>query len=141
MSRFALFFALFVGGVAGAFALATSAFAHRSDEPMPAVLAEKLVDILVAGRHAQQFQTEISPDCTPEQCLAEIVSGITQKDMEWLDTAPEAELPSNRFGRLPASLTVRFFKDLHHGLSKPGTESRLNETEERLIEVFETWQD
>ena len=96
-------------------AVAAPTIAHdwSEVEPPPIVLLERLVEIIEAGDAAGQFQTQdLDPECIAHDCMEAILDGFTPEDMVWLDTAPEAEMPSTVFGRLPASLTFDMMFDL-----------------------------
>jgi hypothetical protein len=106
---------------------------------MPAVLADRLVTLLVDARYAGQFSDGLPTNCVPQDCLAALLSGLEQDDMEWLNTAPEAAIQSSHFGRLPASMTLRFLRDLHDLLPQATNTGPLAVQAQRLEEVLISW--
>ena len=119
--------------------LGSAAVAHHVSAAMPVVLADRLVTLLIDAREAGQFSNELPADCVPQNCLTALLSGLEQEDMEWLNTAPEAEIPSSHFGRLPASMTVRFLRDLHDLLPQATNTGPLAAQAQRLEEVLTSW--
>lgn len=117
----------------------TAVRAHGHGQIMPPVLAERLITLLEDGRNAGVFQAELPEGCTPEGCLAALIAQLGPEDMEWLQTAPEAEIPSSHFGRLPPSMIVSFLRDLAgvlHDVSHHGAD---NVQGQRLIRMLLEW--
>jgi hypothetical protein len=119
--------------------LGSAAVGHHVIEDMPVVLADRLVTLLVDAREAGQFSSDLPSDCIPKDCLTALLSGLEQDDMEWLNTASEAKIPSSHFGRLPASMTVRFLRDLHDLLPKATRAGPLAAQAQRLEGVLLSW--
>ena len=114
--------------------------AHHVRDPMPANLAERLITVIEDARDAGMFQSTALPDgCGPQACLTALLMSLDQADMRWLAQAPEAEIPSSYFGRLPASVTWRFLTDLILILPNVDAKGPLGDQARRLQEVLIKW--
>lgn len=88
--------------------------AHTWDEfnPKPDAILERLVETLEAAAEADRFKTSLSSDCVPHHCLEGVLNAVSEADFDWLANAPEAEIPSDIFRRLPANMTYEWLFDL-----------------------------
>ncbi len=132
-----------IASLAAVIALGLASTASAHDRPAQGLhgdlLMGRLVDILQAGRAAGRFNAPLPEDCVPHDCVAHLLDTATADDLRWLDEAPEADLPSRQFGRVPGTLVYGFMDGLIDLLLAETLAPEYAATAVRLETLLEAW--
>ena len=115
--------------------------AHEWEEMnlMPDVILERLVEIMEAAAEADRFDKAQPDNCEPHHCLEQILMAASDDDFEWLDVAPESEIPSDLLGRLPANVTYEWLFGLVHLLDHGSPTREQAQLIARVENVLPRW--
>ena len=115
--------------------------AHEWEEMnlMPDVILERLVEIMEAAAEADRFEEAQPENCEPHHCLEQILLSASDDDFEWLDVAPESEIPSDLLGRLPANVTYEWLFGLVHLLDHGSPTREQAQLIARVEQILPRW--
>ena len=106
---------------------------------MPDVILERLVEIMESAAEADRFDEAQPKNCEPHHCLEQILMAAADPDFEWLDVAPESEIPSDLLGRLPANVTYEWLFGLVHLLDHEAPNTEQIQLIARLERLLPHW--
>ena len=82
---------------------------------------------------------QAAPRGEPHHCLEQILMAAADPDFEWLDVAPESEIPSDLLGRLPANVTYEWLFGLVHLLDHGSPTREQAQLIARVEQILPRW--